>query len=345
MNAHNSCTIAIVGAGSIGCYLGGCLLAAGVDTLLVGRQRIQKQLNQHGLQVTDWQGRNQRLAFSQIHYTCDISLIEQADYILLTVKSGDTPLTAASILKHARANAIIVSIQNGTKNIDTLKGLLAHHIVVKGMVPFNVSCNDQGSFHCGTEGNLAIEAADNEYLDLIQAFAKADLPINTYPDLTGVQWGKLILNLNNAVNALSGVPLLNQLNDRAYRKIMTQVISEALLVMKKAGIKPARMGKVVPSLMPHILALPNWLFKRVASATLKVDPKARSSMYEDFMLGRKTEIDYLNGEIVSLGEKYSVATPVNNAIVSLVKSAEASASGSPKLSPNQIQAAITKNSL
>jgi len=332
--------IAIVGAGSVGCYLGGCLTANGIDVILVGRERIQKQLTEHGLNVTDWKGRDDTMQIEQLQFSVLMDSVADADYILLTVKSGDTESAAQSILQYAKSSAVIVSFQNGTQNVATLKTKLPNHKILKAMVPFNVLNNGKGQFHCGTEGNLAIEAKEGDYATLINALKQANLPVTLHEDIEGVQWGKLIINLNNSVNALSGIPLLEQMNNREYRLVMTKVIAEALAVMKVAGIKPARTGKVIPSWMPHILALPNWLFKRVASATLKIDPKARSSMYEDFALKRKTEIDFLNGEIVSLAKKYGVSAPVNQCIVNLVKDAEQKQSGSPMHTPEVLKNAI-----
>lgn len=333
-------TIAIVGAGSIGCYLGGCLVNTNCKVVLVGRERIHKQLLAHGLTVTDWQGRHTKNAIEQFTFSTSMQSIEDADYILLTVKSGDTASAAESILHYLKPNAVIISFQNGVQNAAILQTTFPEHRIVKAMVPFNVLSRGEGKFHCGTEGNLAMEANIDEYADIVDIFAQGSLPISLYSKIDGVQWGKLIMNLNNAVNALSGIPLLQQLNDRAYRLVMKQVIAEALLVMKVAGIQPARTGKVIPSLMPYILGLPNFLFKRVASATLKIDPKARSSMYEDFVLKRKTEIDFLNGEIVSLANANGVHAPVNQAIVNLVKQAEQNQAGSPNLSPGAIQNSI-----
>jgi 2-dehydropantoate 2-reductase len=156
--------------------------------------------------------------------------------------------------------------------------------------------------------------------------------------MAAVQYGKLIMNLNNAVNALSGIPLKSQLGDRQYRLVMAKVLSEALAVLKAEGITPARTGKVIPKLMPTIMKLPNFLFKAVAASTLKIDPEARSSMYEDLVLGRRTEIDYLNGEIVRLGKKHHIATPVNSHIVELVKQSEQAQRGSPHLPANALAA-------
>lgn len=343
MTNYTGGKIAILGAGSIGCYLGGCLLGAGIPALLIGRERIKAQILVHGLTLSDWKNRYHHIATEQVPYFTEMKNIYEADYILLTVKSGDTGTSAREISRYAKPSAVIISLQNGTQNAHLLHNLLPTHTIVKGMVPFNVLYDNKGGFHCGTEGNLAIEANAGQYSDLLAAFAEANLPVAVYQDLSPIQWGKLIMNLNNAVNALSGLPLLTQLNDRTYRNIMTQVIKEALLVLKKARIKPARTGKVVPNIMPHILSLPNWLFKKVASATLKIDPKARSSMFEDFSLGRKTEIDYLNGEIVNLGKLNNMATPVNQAIVTLVKQAERLSKGSPCLSAEEIQLAIVES--
>lgn len=332
--------IAIVGAGSVGCYLGGCLTASGVDVILIGRERIQKQLREYGLSVTDWRGRDQMMQVEQLHFSVSMDCIADADYILLTVKSGDTESAASSIFEYAKASAVIVSFQNGTQNFAILKAKLPDHKILKAMVPFNVLNNGEGQFHCGTEGNLAIEAKEGDYYELVNAFKRANLPVTLHENIEAVQWGKLIINLNNAVNALSGIPLLEQMNNRGYRLVMTKVIAEALAVMHVAGIKPARTGKVIPSWMPHILTLPNWLFKRVASATLKIDPKARSSMYEDFALNRKTEINFLNGEIVNLATRYGVLAPVNQCIVNLVKDAEQNQAGSPMHSAEYLQSAI-----
>ena len=154
--------------------------------------------------------------------------------------------------------------------------------------------------------------------------------------MTSVQYGKLIINLNNAVNALSGIPLQQQLGNRDYRKVVAEVQKEALAVLKAKGITPARLGKVIPSLMPYILLLPNGLFKLVAASTLKIDPQARSSMYEDLELNRPTEIDFLNGEVVRKGAILNIHTPVNSHIVSLVKRAEKNGAGSPHLSASEL---------
>ncbi|MGB1298670.1 MAG: 2-dehydropantoate 2-reductase [Psychrobium sp.] len=327
--------IAIVGAGSIGCYLGGCLIVAGADVTLIGRERMCQQIAEHGLRVTDCQGRDSNLSSEQVSYSLDMSPLQDADVILVTVKSGDTQTVAQEISANASPKALVVSLQNGVSNVDVLKEHLSQFNVLAAMVPFNVLSNGDGHFHCGTEGNLALADPKNVSQPLIDALAAAQLSVDVYDDLTNVQWTKLLLNLNNAINALSGLPLLEQLSSRAYRLILAQAISEALAVYRAAGIKPVKSGKVIPQTIPHVLSLPTWLYKIVASSMLKIDPTARSSMYEDFILGRKTEIDYLNGAIVKLAQQHGLDAPVNATITRLVKENELRGA-SPKLSPQII---------
>jgi 2-dehydropantoate 2-reductase len=74
--------------------------------------------------------------------------------------------------------------------------------------------------------------------------------------------------------------------------------------------------------MPIILSLPNWLFLRLAKAMLDIDPHARSSMWEDISMGRKTEIEFLNEAVVKRAEKLGLDTPVNRKISALIHNLE-----------------------
>jgi len=142
-------------------------------------------------------------------------------------------------------------------------------------------------------------------------------------DMPGILWGKLLINLNNAVNALSGQPLLAQLRTRGYRQVVAASQREALRILRQAGIRPAKVGALPPALLPAAFGAPDFLFNRLLLRAHKVDEKARTSMADDFAAGRATEIDYLNGEVVALAGGIGAAAPVNARIVSLVKAAEA----------------------
>ena len=98
----------------------------------------------------------------------------------------------------------MVSLQNGVDNAAILQEALPGREVVAGMVSFNVAALGEGRFHRGTDGTILIDA---KAAALAAALSTPHLPIGTHADMRGVAWGKLLLNLNNALNALAGMPL------------------------------------------------------------------------------------------------------------------------------------------
>jgi 2-dehydropantoate 2-reductase len=92
--------------------------------------------------------------------------------------------------------------------------------------------------------------------------------------------------------------------------------------LKQAEIEPVAAGSVAPSRMPRIIDSPDWLFNSVFLKRWKIDAHARSSMSDDLAEGRKTEVDYINGELVRLAERLQQDAPVNRAIVDLIRQAE-----------------------
>jgi len=313
--------IAIFGAGSIGAYVGGTLIAAGADAVLIVRARMRERIALHGLTVSDMDGRNTLLSAGQVQISEDPAALAGAGLVLVTVKSADTASAAQALARHTAPDALIVSLQNGIGNADVLRRALPGRTVLGGMVPFNVVQLPETRFHRGTEGSLMVEASP-ALAPWLPLFEAAGLPLVQRTDFVAVQWGKLLLNLNNPVNALSGIPLKAQLSDRDYRRCLALLMEEALRALKAADIVPAQTGKVPPSRMPRLMRLPDWLFKRVAAAALRIAPEARSSMWEDLQAGRRTEIDYLNGAVVALAEKAGLDAPANRRIVALVHAAE-----------------------
>jgi 2-dehydropantoate 2-reductase len=331
-------TIVIAGAGSIGCYAGGCLALAGRRVVLLARPRIEETLRQGGLRITDLEGRDRRLEPGAFRITADpADALPGADMILVTVKSGATEDIAALVAAHAGPNAIVVSLQNGVDNADRLRARLPGRRVLSGMVPFNVVQSPDGEaplrLHRASEGTVLIEdgvAGLGELLD-VDGFAVA-----THGDMAAVLWGKLLLNLNNALVALSNLPLATQLSDRRWRLILAGQIDEALAAMKASGIAPARIAGLRPVLLPKMLSLPDWLFKRLARRMLAIDPEARSSMWDDLQRGRPTEIDQLQGAILRLADKTGTSTPLVKRVSALVREAERERRGSPALTPEAV---------
>jgi 2-dehydropantoate 2-reductase len=315
-------TIAIHGAGSIGCWIGGCWAAAGLKVRFVGRPSVRGAIAENGMTLTDSAGWRTRLAPEQVDFSLQPKALAKADIIALCVKSTATAEAAKEIAKHGRKGALVVSFQNGVSNGELLRGMLGNSFeVVDGMVPFNVAYLGHGRWHKGTAGDLVAGDAPRTH-DLAEQIGDGPGRLRIEADMASVAWGKLLINLNNAVNALSGRTLLEELKARDYRKVLAASIVEALELLKLAKISPAKIGPVPPNLLPHVIAAPDFVFGQFLKIQ-KIDAKARSSMYDDLRAGRRTEIDFLNGEVVRLATRLRRRAPVNEAIVALIKQAEA----------------------
>lgn len=312
--------IGIFGAGSVGCYLGGCLMAAGTEVILVGRSSRRDELRDHGLRVSDYMGREHQ--FDSVKVATDASALCAADVVLVAVKSADSAQAAVDLAPHLREGTWVVSMQNGIDNAATLSRGLQRCRVVAGMVPFNVAHRAPGVFHQGTEGYLAVGREVGLKALIEKPFAKSNLTLQWHNDMSAVLWAKLLLNLNNPINALSGRPLKEELSLWPYRRCLAMAQREALDLLKKADIKLARLTPLAPQWIPRLMSLPDFFFSRLAHKLLEIDPLARSSMWEDFESGKRTEIDWINGEVVRLAERLGEVAPINKQLVRLVRDAE-----------------------
>jgi len=206
--------------------------------------------------------------------------------------------------------------------------------VLAGMVPFNVIAPGEGRFHRATSGDIVIEQDDAGTANQLSV---PGLKLRPSSDIAGVQWGKLLVNLNNALNALADLPLRQQLAQRAWRRLFADQMAEGLAVVRAEGIKPVSSTPVPAGLTPYLLRLPDPVFAMLLGSTMKIDPEARSSMWEDLQRGRRTEIDYLQGLITEIADRRGLQVPLSRRVVALIKSAETAGKGSPRLTPDQIR--------
>ena len=326
--------IVVAGAGTIGCFVGGLLARAGRRVHFLGRPRMVEELQSSGLHLTDFSGRDEEIRAASLSVSADPGLLRDARLVLVTVKSGASQAMAREIAAQTSPDTVVLSLQNGVENPAVLRAELGVRPVLAGMVGFNVVHMGEGRFHRATSGQVVIEAGRS---DIIRLLSVPGIDVAASDDIGGVQWGKLLVNLNNALNALSDLPLRRQLEGREWRRLFADQMAEGIAVLKAAGIKPMAATAVPPRYVPTVLRLPDRLFRMAAARMLKIDPEARSSMWEDFIRRRPTEVDYLQGAIVRLAERHGVEVPLSRRIMALVKRAEAAGAGPPRLTPQQIR--------
>jgi 2-dehydropantoate 2-reductase len=339
MTLGPSSRIVVAGAGSVGCYVGGRLAAAARDVTLLLRPALGAAIERHGLILGDHVAAQSTLQCPPLKVSGDArSALSRAEIILVTVKSCATAEMAELIARCAPEQAVVVSLQNGVSNPDTLRAKLRPlQRTVAGMVPFNVvATHREGQaprFHRATSGTVQIAKG---VAGLRAALDVAGAPVAERGDMSAVLWGKLLLNLNNALNALSDLPLAVQLADRRWRLLLAAQLYEARGIMRHSGIRCAGVEGIPPGAISSILRLPDFLFRRIARRMLAIDAEARSSMWEDLRLRRATEIDYLQGVILQLADAAALPAPLTRRIVELVHEAERAGAGPPRLRPEQI---------
>lgn len=316
--------IAIFGAGAVGCWVGGRLAAGGAEVTLIGRARV---VGPHelagGLCTTDLDGGEAVVELGPgLQVATAPEAARGAALVLVTVKSAQTADAGAQLAPVLPDGAVVVSLQNGVRNADALRAALPGRRVLAAMVPFNVIRRGPGAYHRASAGVLRVDD-DPAAAPLVEACRAARLPIEPRRDMAAVQWGKLVLNLNNAINALSGLPLAAELAQRPFRRCLAAAQREALELLARAGLPVAKLTAIPPRWIPRLLGVPDRVFRILGRRVVAIDPAARSSMWDDLEAGRPTEIDHLQGEIVELARRAGADAPVNRALADLVRAAEA----------------------
>ena len=335
----NASELLVLGAGAIGLYLGGRLAHSGVKVHFVGRPPVIEALSNSGLRCIDLQGQAHHVPPAALSLSTDVPAEINPALTLLTVKGPQTSAASRQLATALTAGSVVLSMQNGVDNLRRLQEAAPRLNSLAGMVPFNVVQSAPGEVRQTSDGKLAAQRhpVTREW----QArFAEAGLDLKLHSDMRSVQWAKLILNLNNPVNALSGLPLRQQLLDSRYRRLLSDLQFEALAVIQQAKIPLARVTPLPTAWIPHLLRLPTPVFRLLASAMLRIKADARSSMYDDRRSGRSTEISDLCGAVVRLAQQHGQSAPLNEAMVRLI---ETMPQGE-YLGPDQLAAALHSRS-
>ncbi|MCZ8074362.1 MAG: 2-dehydropantoate 2-reductase [Paucibacter sp.] len=319
--------ILVFGAGSIGCYLGGLLQAAGLPVLLLARPRVRAQLQAQGLQLSDQEHRRWQLPAAELQVLDQLPAGLKPALTLLCVKTGATAEAASQLQAALPAASPVWLMQNGVGRAEQAAAHAPSLSWYGAMVPFNVAELAAAHFHRGSTGSLLMADAQDAALQALlrqmqAAWALQGVPLQLEPDtarLRAVQWAKLLLNLNNPVNALSGLPLREQLMERGYRRCLAALQGEALDLLAAAGQPLARLTPLPARALPALLRLPTPLFRLLAQRMLRIDARARSSMADDLAQGRTTEIDELCGEVQRLALSLGREAPLNARMQALLQ--------------------------
>ena len=308
--------VAVMGAGAVGSFYGAMLARAGHAVTLIGRPAHVQAIERDGLRLE----MAQQTHTVPVRASSDPAAIAGADLVLCCVKSGDTEMAAQQMAPYLRADTLLMSLQNGVDNAETLALLLPCR-VIPAVVYVAVALGGPGVVQHFGRGDLAIGAMPGgtqssvpewpTLQTLVDFFASADVPVRIVPDVAEELWAKLLVNCAyNAISALAQMPYekLAALPDIV--ELQHDIVHEVIAVAAAAGV-------VLP-LDASLQAV-----ARIAAGM----PRQLSSTAQDMARRKPSEIDHLNGYIARRGRELGVPTPVNRTLHALVKLVETGYTG------------------
>lgn len=301
--------ICVLGAGSLGCAIGGVLTEAGSDVTLINRSATQVDaMNRNGLRLRD--GESERTV--KVKAAVDCRGIGRVDLVIVLVKSFHTRDAVQAATPLFGEGTMILSLQNGLGHEDILAELAGRNRVLAGKTYAGGMMLGLGRVMIGIKGKDSfigeLDGSISERVRSVAAeFNRAGLSTTVSTNIMGVIWDKLLVNV--ATGALSGITRLPY--GRLYR--VPEVVDCALAAVAEA-IAVARASGIKLSLNEPREA---WL-----KAAEGLPPEFKASMLQSLEKGSRTEIDFINGSVVRWGEKCGVPTPVNRVLVAGIKGIE-----------------------
>ena len=300
--------VAVVGAGAVGGYFGGALARAGAPVTMIGRASFVEAVKKNGLFLDTLHFKEK----VRVEASTEISATRGAEIVLFCVKTTDNAPTARALASIVAPGAMIVSLQNGVDNAEQIhaaSGLEA----ISSVVYVAASVPQPGVVKHVGRGDLVVGPRSAQTEKFAGLFERAGVPCRVTDNIAGELWTKLTWNCAlNAVSALGRAKYGQIAASPDARKIVETVVYEMLAVARAADVHP-------PGFEDPQVALAG-AFKIATQMA-----QALSSTAQDMNRGKRTEIDSLNGYIARRGAQLGVPTPVNHALYTLVKLAEAGA--------------------
>jgi 2-dehydropantoate 2-reductase len=310
MSAHEiTHSIAIVGPGAVGCLFGAMFAEAGHHVTMLDKfaGRAEK-INNDGIHIKGISG-ERRVRVSATARAADIA---QCDLAVIATKSYDTEAAISGIAGVITDSTPVLTLQNGLGNVECISRAIGDERAIGGITSQGATLVGDGSIIHAGRGKTVIGTPSNRLTDNLNlandVLESAGFEPQISDDLEATIWSKLIINIG--INALTAITRLNNgrlIEFEGTHQIMKDLVAEGVAVAGARGI-------MLPQKDP--LAQVEEVCRLTATNV--------SSMLQDVLAQRRTEIDAINGAIARLGIEAGVSVPANTAVTSLVRTVESS---------------------
>jgi len=300
--------IYVLGAGAVGCFFGGMLARAHHDVTFIARSKRAEALNEHGLEM-DCKAFHETV---KVKASSDLSLLGDADLVLLSVKSLDTEDTLTQIKSVLPSKAVILSLQNGVENIEIASNIISNPIyaavvyVAAGMIgQRTMKHHGRGELLVGGLGSTS-PVDDKNLQEICTLFEKVGVPCSMALQIKREMWLKFLVNCSfNAISGIGQISYGEMVKSPGIVKLIQEITKEFLVIaaLEDVNISMSEAQAANDSIATTMLT-------------------QVSSTAQDLAKGKLTEMDFLNGYIVQLGKKHGIATPYNESVYALIKMME-----------------------
>lgn len=298
--------IGIIGAGAMGCLYAALLAEKNQVTLFDVSRETVEAIRSHGVCVREVDGTERNVSVSA---ALSGSSTDVQDLVILFVKDTASEAALAANAALIGKNTLLLSLQNGMGNEEIMERHAAREHVLLGTTKHNCVTVAPGViFHSGS-GLTRIGSPDGrvaQAVTVVRAFAGCGVEAEVSRSVRRLLWEKLFVNLSvNPVTALLDCTMSVCVEDAGVRELIRSLIQEAAAVAAADG-EAFDAGSVYESVL----------------ATARTLAAGKTSMCQDIEHGRRTEIDFINGAVVRLGQKYGVPTPYNETVAALIRARE-----------------------
>src|SRR6266849_3811448 len=306
-------TVVVYGAGAIGSLVGSRLHESGINVRLIGREAHVAAIRAKGLLV---KGQNESRL---VQLPAATTLAGSADIILLTVKSQDVQ-DACRTIAALHSDATVVTMQNGVRSDQQAADILGRDRVVGCVLNISATYLEPGVVEQNTRGLLQVGAPFPESKGRVDAVLELlSLAIKTEPvaDIARSRWTKLMANLNNAIMAITGLPIGRALRHPGLTRLSIATIREGVKTAQLGGfgLDQSRRARTFRLMSTLPMPLSYRVFRGRLAGNFPPDSTYGPSTLQSIQRGSSSELDYLNGEIVTLGKQIGRPTPYNSGLL------------------------------
>lgn len=314
--------IAIIGAGAIGSVVAAYLSKAGEDVVLVGRQNQVDAVNRSGLLVKGVRGEE---TFKLKALT---KLDRNYDLVIFTVKTQDIE-DAYQHNAEFLEQGLVMTSQNGVQADNLLSGHYDKEKILSSIVMFGATYIRPGEVTFNFDADWIIGKAftpkDPTAHQVADILRKA-FSVQVVDNIIGMKWLKLFININNCIPALIGKSMQETFADMDLCRLSILLLREGLGVVHAANIDLVSLPAFPKERTLGLAAMP---LEQAAAVINKVltglsQEPLYGSILQSIMRGKSSEIDFINGEIVSLAGHLRLPAPLNARVVDMVHEVERS---------------------